>query len=160
MSDDDNFEELPDLVLPLPNAQQFEAMGQQLAGYAISTSDKIKREQFVSFFGVEPLIVAIIWSMIVDEDHALVAFHVDSPKPIHLLWALLFLKCYNTNTRNAAMASCDEKTFRHWSWIYVEAIATLDKEVVRGSEFCFNQPPKLPVSLQTHFLCLRSDSLE
>ena len=133
-SDNDaSFDELPDLVVPFPNADQFEAMGQQLSGYAVSTSDKIKRERFVSFFGVEPLIVSIIWSMIVDEDQALVAFYVDSPKPIHLLWALLFLRCYNTNTRNAAMAGCDEKTFRHWSWTYVEAIANLDKEVVSAT---------------------------
>jgi hypothetical protein len=51
--------------------------------------------------------------MLVDaEDGIMVGYaFVASMKPIYLLWALLFLKCYNTNTRNAAIARVDEKTF-------------------------------------------------
>jgi hypothetical protein len=125
--------------IPYPTAAEFETMGQQLAGYTVSTSEKIRRNRFVSFFGIEPLIVSIIWSMLVDvEDEIIVCFAaVDSVKPIYLLWALLFLKCYNTNTRNAAIAGVDEKTFCHWSWILVEAIANLDREVVSTTPLHF-----------------------
>lgn len=115
-----------------PSPAEFEALGQQLAGYTISTSNKIKRHRFVSFFGIEPLIVSILWSMLVDaKDEIMVSFtFADTVKPVYLLWALLFLKCYNTNTRNAAIAGVDEKTFRHWSWIQIKAIANLDQKIV------------------------------
>lgn len=121
--------------VPYPTPDEFEAMGQQLAGYNVSTSEKIRRNRFVSFFGVEPLIVSIVWSMLVDvEDEIMVCFAaVDKVKPLYLLWALLFLKCYNTNTRNAAIAAVDEKTYRNWSWMVVEAIANLDREVVSAN---------------------------
>jgi hypothetical protein len=138
MDDDTEFDDNGNFVpepVPYPTAAEFEAMGQELAGYTISTSEKIKRDRFISFFGVEPLIVAVVWSMLVDvEDEVHVCFaNVESLKPEYLLWALLFLKCYNTTTRNAAIAGVDEKTFRNWSWIFVEAIANLDKEVVSAT---------------------------
>lgn len=119
--------------VPYPTANEFEAMGQDLAGYTVSSNnDTTKREHFVSFFGVEPLIVSILWSMIVDvEHHVMVCFPgVDPIKPIYLLWALLFLKCYDTTTMLAAKAKCDQQTFRCWCWYFVEAIANLDREVV------------------------------
>jgi hypothetical protein len=121
--------------VPYPTPDEFEAMSQQLAGYNVSTSEKIRRNRFVSFFGVEPLIVSIVWSMLVDvEDEIMVCFAaVDKVKPLYLLWALLFLKCYNINTRNAAIAAVDEKTYRNWSWMVVEAIANLDREVVSAN---------------------------
>ena len=117
------------MEVPYPSLTDFEALGQQLEGYTISTSNKIKRHRFVSFFGIDALIVSILWSMLVDaEDEIMV--RVDSVKPVYLLWALLFLKCYNTNTRNAAITGVDEKTFRHWSWILIEAMANFDREIV------------------------------
>ena len=156
MSFDDNNNFVPGVV-PYPSADEFETMGQQLAGYTISSSVKIKRERFVSFFGIEPLIVSIIWSMLVDvEDEIMVCFAaVESLKPVYLLWALLFLKGYNTTTRNAAIAGVDEKTFRHWSWIFVEAIANLDREVVSIKfNFQFNHCHCCMLTL--YFLSLRS----
>ena len=79
---------------------------------------------------------------------------VDSVKPVYLLWALLFLKCYNTNTRNAAITGVDEKTFRHWSWIFVEAIANLDREVVSFTIVDYKLNHCRP--LFTYFLFFRS----
>jgi hypothetical protein len=46
--------------------------------------------------------------------------------PVHLLWALMFLKQYNKEEVNASMAGCDEKTFRLWSWLVIRVIADLD----------------------------------
>ena len=42
------------------------------------------------------------------------------------MWALLFLKLYEIEPVNASLVRCDEKTFRKWSWLFVEAIGDLD----------------------------------
>lgn len=70
---------------------------------------------------------SIVWSMIVLHGRTQLP---TKPNPVHFLWALLFLKGYDTTAKNAAMADCDEKTFRKWCWFYVEAIADLDVDVV------------------------------
>ena len=58
-----------------------------------------------------------------------------SAKPIHLLWALMFLKIYSTervsrtivgSSRNPTM----EKTMRKWVRLFVRAISFLESEVV------------------------------
>jgi hypothetical protein len=43
----------------------------------------------------------------------------------------MFLRRYDTHWILASNAGCDEKTFIKWSWFYVEAIANLDKILVR-----------------------------
>ena len=48
----------------------------------------------------------------------------------HLLWALLFLKVYATDTISAALAGCCECTFRKWVWPFVEAIGDVKNDVV------------------------------
>ena len=54
------------------------------------------------------------------------ACRLEGARPEHLLWALLFLKLYELEPVNASLARCDEKTFRKWSWLFVEAIGDLD----------------------------------
>ncbi len=111
----------------------FENLGRQLAGYSRSTSERIRRERFNSCFGVNPIIVSVVWSMLIDNELC----SPSSPKPVHLLWALLFLKLYDSTPKLAALAGCDEKTFRKWSWFYVGAIASLDRLVVSWSPSCW-----------------------
>jgi hypothetical protein len=48
---------------------------------------------------------------------------------IYLLCALLFLKSYCTEEANHAMTGLDEKTFRHWSSLYIRLLATELDEV-------------------------------
>ena len=49
----------------------------------------------------------------------------------HLLWALFFLKVYETEENSAnAVGKVDEKTYREWSWRFVEAISYLECDVV------------------------------
>ena len=69
-----------------------------------------------------------VWNRIIN--NGATADFKKPPKPVHLLWALLFLKAYNREEMNAAMCGCDEKTFRKWSWFYVEAMADLDSQLV------------------------------
>ena len=52
-------------------------------------------------------------------------------KPVHLLWALLFMKVYAEESIHAGLVGgVDEKTFRKWVWIFVQEISYLEDEVV------------------------------
>lgn len=49
----------------------------------------------------------------------------------HLLWGLMFLKIYGTERVMCSMAGGPDKdTFRKWSWLFVDAIASLEYSVV------------------------------
>lgn len=89
-----------------------------------SASEIVGIRRFKSFFGVSPLICAICWQNIKDN------LPMDYEQ-VHLLWALLFLKCYNTESVNHSLAECDEKTFRKRVWLVVEELAFM--KVVRTS---------------------------
>jgi hypothetical protein len=93
-----------------------------------SESYRVVRNRFIAFFGIEPTYCSMVWKLIVDS----VSTQLKSkPKEEHLLWALMFLRRYDTHWILANNAGCDEKTFIKWSWFYVEAIADLDKKFVR-----------------------------
>jgi hypothetical protein len=52
--------------------------------------------------------------------------------PRHLLWALMLLKIYSTESVLSTMAQgVDEKTFRKWAWMFVDEISYLEASVVR-----------------------------
>lgn len=56
----------------------------------------------------------------------------------HLLWALYFLKVYETEHNSASsVGKVDEKTYREWSWRFVEAISYLECDVVSQRPFSF-----------------------
>ena len=69
-------------------------------------------------FGVSRPIVAQIWLMTHEKPQGT---HVK-----HLLWALIFLKLYASESIHASLAGVDEKTFRKWSWVWIKTIATLE----------------------------------
>ena len=51
--------------------------------------------------------------------------------PKHLLWALYFLTVYDTEHNSSQrVGKVDEKTYRKWSELFVEAISWLEYEVV------------------------------
>ena len=54
---------------------------------------------------------------------------------IHMLYALTFLRRYNTEDVNVSVFGVDEKTFRNWCWFFIEGLANLDKKIV---SICFN----------------------
>lgn len=85
-------------------------------------------ERFRSWFGTPPHVVAIVWAGL-----ALTGWlrSVSKPKPKHMLWALLFLKTYSTEpTLASRVGGVDEKTFRKWTWLYLEGIAGLASKAV------------------------------
>jgi hypothetical protein len=98
-----------------------------MASLAITVSLPTKERRFRACFGTTARICSQLWSLC---SHILIA---EGAMPVHLLWALMFLKQYNTEEVNASMAGCDEKTFRHWCWLVINILA--DMELVCGIVF-------------------------
>ena len=83
--------------------------------------------RYRSVFGTNPTVLSITWNMI-DEDGL-----DPSAKPVHILWACMFLKIYASEAVNALLASgankgkpVNEETFRKWSWYFVREISELN----------------------------------
>ena len=91
-----------------------------LRGY----SDVMKLRRFKAHFGTSPLVCSIMWSMISTEVPSGASF-------LHLLWGLLFLKVYATESVLCGIVGgVDEKTFRKWAWLMVEKMAGLKTRIV------------------------------
>ena len=86
---------------------------------------------FLTFFGTTPWVCSLLWAMLKPFETM-----PRGVKPCHLLWALMFMKVYATETVHASIAGCDEKTFRKWSWIFVEGIAGLEASFVSVNSCC------------------------
>ena len=82
-------------------------------------SQEFSNRQWRSMFGVSPSVCDVLWSLL--ETH-----RRSSSRPTHLLMALHFLRCYETESNNAFLFGCTEKTFREWSWEFVKLIAKLE----------------------------------
>ena len=94
-----------------------------------SNSVQTQDRRFRAHFAVNWVQAAVIW-------HGIFPIVVEyyarrNPKKVHLFFALLFLKTYQTEMQRASFFGCDEKTLRKWTWLYVEAIALLEGEKVR-----------------------------
>lgn len=89
-----------------------------------SNSTYVGLRRFKTFFGVSPGICVKAWDHLKD----VLPYGY---KECHLLWALLFLKCYQKESVNSALVGCDEKTFRKRVWVVVEKLAFM--KVVRFS---------------------------
>jgi len=89
-------------------------------------SEKVFHRKFLAFFGMTPFICTLLWAMLEP-----LAKMPTGAEPDHLLWSLLFMKVCGTEGINCALVgNPDEKTFRKWAWIFVEAIADLQHQVV------------------------------
>ncbi len=88
-------------------------------------SPHIRNRRFKGLFGVSATVCSVVWNMLA-EDNA----HPVGGKLVHLLWACLFLKQYCTEEMFASVTNSDEKTFRQWSWQYINTIA-YNLDVVR-----------------------------
>lgn len=78
-----------------------------------------KEKRFKAVFGVKHDICVRLWTLCLP-------LLPEGVRPVHLLWALYFLKQYNTECVNAAFANCDEKTFRTWCWVVIDVLAGLE----------------------------------
>jgi hypothetical protein len=74
--------------------------------------------KFRQLFGASPTTCSYIWGKLENSNSLPTNAH-----PIHLLYAMLFLKTYGTEELNSALATVTEKTFRKWYKIFVVLIA-------------------------------------
>jgi len=86
------------------------------------------RDKFMSLYGTEPQVAALVWDMLPDDVKNKNGCH-----PKHLLWTLNFLKAYDTAINHATRFHCDEKTFRNWTWYMLEFIERLHSQVVSST---------------------------
>jgi hypothetical protein len=113
------------------SADQFLDLGREImdsrrrGGQGRRRSAERELRRFKAFFGVQPARASEVWSL-------LLGHNLMPPKalPVHLLWALLFLKLYGTEDVNAGMIGHDEGTIRKWVWLLVKAMHDLSKILV------------------------------
>jgi hypothetical protein len=91
----------------------------------VNANRQVSLRQFRSLFGTTPTVCAIMWAMLRNRNRLPIR-----SKLVHLLCALLFLKVYDTEEVHAALTGFTEKTFRKWSWMFIELISELEDDVV------------------------------
>jgi len=79
-----------------------------------------------SHFGVSPSICLLLWNRCQRSVHM-----PSNARPKHLLWALLHLKVYGTESTAARMCGTTRKTYRGWVRQILKVIAGMSPQVVR-----------------------------
>lgn len=102
-----------------------------LAGshFSISCTNEVWCDRrYRSVFGITSAATSIVWNLIRGDV---------SGNPIHLLWALHFLKNYCKEHNGAMIWGCDEKTYRKWVWKFITEISN-QNQVRRHKCFYFS----------------------
>ncbi len=86
-------------------------------------SSKEDTTRFKAHFGTSPEVCAYIWTF-------LSARLPNGAHFFHLLWGLLLMKVYATESVLCGMVKCHEKTFCKWSHNVVKGLATLKSQFV------------------------------
>ena len=97
-------------------------------------SNVIFERRFRSFFGTSPHVCVQLWDLL----NPFEEMAPDNPglQVEHLLWALLFLKLYAEESVHCGLVGgVDKKTFRKWSWLFIEYISFLETDLV---SFCYS----------------------
>ena len=92
--------------------------------------DESVEKEFRSTFGVSSDVSPHVWEYIVAYKKLP---RGSKAEPSHLLWCLLFLKKYETESFLTTFVRTTEKTFRIWVWLIVEAISSLYNQIVSVS---------------------------
>ena len=111
--------------------RQFEQIGYRIrdGGYIYDeTAPRLGNRRFREMFGCSSTVCANAWLLIMDGWN-------DKPTGAtkdRFLWALNLLKSYDTegNLSGNAGKGCDEKTFRHWAWLFLEELSQNHVEIV------------------------------
>jgi len=102
-----------------------------LARSMLENAPKEMRRDFSSLFGTKVEVVFIVWQKLTSTGNM-----PHGGKPKHLLWALLFLKTYATETIMLRIIGSgggvqNRTTLRKWVWLFVHAIESLKPLVVK-----------------------------
>jgi hypothetical protein len=85
-------------------------------------------DRWISHFNTEPEVCLQLWTMI--RENPVDGLDEYDFQPKHVLWALLFLKLYNTYTVLSGMCDCHEDTYSDWTWRILKVIMYFEDEVV------------------------------
>ena len=99
--------------------------------YANHESD-VADERFKNMFGISPFACSWLWGQL--QDFKLLDNIVE---PIHLLWALLFLRQYMTDRVMAAFVRRHEQTVEKYVMSVVQSLEFLYYKLVRGWHVVF-----------------------
>jgi hypothetical protein len=89
-------------------------------------SASTEKREFRSSFGVTFEVCSDVWRRL-DPKRGISKF----AKPKHLLWAFVFLAVNGSEPVNCRLVGTrDQKSFRYWSWLFVEKIRNLESDVV------------------------------
>ena len=111
--------------------------------HTASTTIEARREAvFRSAFGVSSDVCSHTWEYLSTSNRMVEG--QKKAKPTHLLWALMFLKKYETEIFLCCLLSTTEKTLRKWVWIMIEAVSNIHDDFVSfpnvlSSSFSNNQ---------------------
>ena len=100
---------------------------QRLCFFMLGTySLRVFRENF----GIDPALCSLVWYILTEDEDYATTFPTGA-HPKHLLWALLMLKVYSTESSLCAIAKVKSpKTFRKWAWVFVVAMADLAEHFI------------------------------
>ena len=94
---------------------------QEILHRSPALSRKINKRQFRANFGCSSRVCAFLWNCLVVKGILPSGF-----LPKHLLWTLVFLKLYCSETTLAILCGCDEKMLRKWVWKGLDLLAELN----------------------------------
>jgi len=117
-------------MAPLTEAteEEYARMGQEsLRREGGKTDNQSFDRRYRRLFGpMTPKRTASLWNRLVSDGYL-----GAGAKKCHLLWALLILKVYSSETAMCSIAGgVDEKEFRTWGWLFVEQISWLGLSVI------------------------------
>ena len=101
----------------------FKRLAHTVAGVRGNGQEGMRR--FKAKFGCSPDVCSDLWERL-----SALPRRPRRMLPKHLLWGLLFLKLYNTESVLAEMVGAERKTVRKWCWIVVYEIKRLTGKVV------------------------------
>jgi hypothetical protein len=110
---------------------EFYAAGCEMMKHGQNNSAIIGNRRYRGLFGTSPTICSIIWRILTERNA-----HPIGGRPVHLLYALLFLKTYATAEIFRSITDKDEKTFRKWAWDYIDTLAWRLDVVRSGVNYC------------------------
>ena len=90
-----------------------------------------RNRRFRSCFGTTPDTCADLWFLCYNHFRP-------TTRPVHLLWALMFMKNYDTEENNASRAGVHEDTFRDWVWHIIRIISNVNYVIIFLRNYLIN----------------------
>jgi hypothetical protein len=103
-----------------------EAAGPILRGRVRCLEGLAEKRRWMACFRATQAVMADVWTRI-DPVNTM----PNGAAPHHLTWMFYFIKLYNQEETNSInVGGVDEKTFRKWTWLFIEATSFLEYPVV------------------------------